>query len=118
MSEIRKMICIVCPKGCHLSVDEESLKVTGHLCPRGVRYGKQEVQNPQRVICSTVRCKSDRMPRCPVKTDGTVNKSLIFEAMRVLDQIVAVPPIHTGQILADNICGTEVNIVSTRDIEA
>ena len=30
------LICIVCPKGCHLKVDEENgYKVTGNGCPRG-----------------------------------------------------------------------------------
>ena len=35
------IICITCPKGCHLSVDEENgYAVTGNSCPRGAEYGK------------------------------------------------------------------------------
>ena len=35
------IICITCPKGCRLSVDEENgYKVTGNGCPRGEIYGK------------------------------------------------------------------------------
>ena len=35
------LICITCPKGCHLTVDEENdYKVTGNACPRGAEYGR------------------------------------------------------------------------------
>ena len=48
------LICIVCPKGCHLKVDEENgYKVTGNGCPRGAVYGEKELVNPTRVITST-----------------------------------------------------------------
>ena len=37
------LICIVCPKGCHLKVDEENgYKVTGNGCPRGAAYGEKD----------------------------------------------------------------------------
>lgn len=36
------IICIVCPKGCRLTVDENTLAVTGNGCPRGAEYGKNE----------------------------------------------------------------------------
>lgn len=37
------IICIVCPKGCRLTVDENTLAVTGNGCPRGAEYGKNEL---------------------------------------------------------------------------
>ena len=51
----REMICIVCPVGCHLTVDEETLEVTGNRCPRGAKYGKKELTNPTRMLTSTVK---------------------------------------------------------------
>ena len=30
----KNIICIVCPMGCHLTVDTETLEVTGNTCPR------------------------------------------------------------------------------------
>ena len=36
---MREMICINCPMGCHLTVDDSdksNIKVTGNTCPRGV----------------------------------------------------------------------------------
>jgi len=40
-----ELICITCPKGCHLRVDEEKgFAVTGNSCPRGAEYGRNELQ--------------------------------------------------------------------------
>ena len=37
----KEFICIVCPKGCHISVDGDN--ITGYTCPRGLNYVKQEL---------------------------------------------------------------------------
>ena len=65
------IICIVCPKGCRLTVDENTLAVTGNGCPRGAEYGKNELTHPVRVVTSTVRVEGADICRCPVKTAGT-----------------------------------------------
>lgn len=62
------IICIVCPKGCRLTVDENTLAVTGNGCPRGAEYGKNELTHPVRVVTSTVRVEGADICRCPVKT--------------------------------------------------
>ncbi len=52
---MKDLICIVCPRGCHLKVDEENdYKVTGNRCQRGVLYAYSELTNPTRVLTSTV----------------------------------------------------------------
>ena len=54
---MKELICIVCPQGCHLKVDEENgCAVTGNSCPRGAEYGKAELTHPTRVVTSTVKC--------------------------------------------------------------
>ena len=48
-----ELICITCPKGCHLRVDEEKgFAVTGNSCPRGAEYGRNELQHPVRTVTS------------------------------------------------------------------
>ena len=45
---MREFICINCPLGCQLKVDDSDLnniKVTGNTCKRGERYGIDEVLN-------------------------------------------------------------------------
>ena len=42
---MKEMICIVCPMGCHLQVDDSNLddiKVTGNTCLRGPKYAREE----------------------------------------------------------------------------
>ena len=41
---MKEIICIVCPRGCQLTVDEANgYAVTGNGCPRGAAYGKSEL---------------------------------------------------------------------------
>ena len=79
------IICIVCPKGCRLTVDENTLAVTGNGCPRGAEYGKNELTHPVRVVTSTVRVEGADICRCPVKTAGSVPKEKMFAVMDALD---------------------------------
>ena len=51
---MKEITCIVCPKGCTLTVDRANGKVTGNSCDRGKDYGLAEVTNPTRVLTTTV----------------------------------------------------------------
>lgn len=114
---MKELICIVCPKGCHLKVDEEhDCAVTGNGCPRGAEYGKIELTNPTRVVCSTVRCTGGAHPRCPVKTNRPIPKGLIFEAMKTLDCVRLSAPVRVGDVVVKNVCGTGADFVATRNL--
>lgn len=114
---MKELICIVCPKGCHLKVDEENgFAVTGNACPRGAEYGKLELTNPTRVVTSTVRCEGGAHPRCPVKTDRAVPKGKIFQVMAALEGITLSAPVAVGQVVIKNVCGTGANVVATRNM--
>ena len=114
---MKELICITCPKGCHLKVDEENgYAVTGNSCPRGEAYGKAELTHPTRVVTSTVRCTGGSRPRCPVKTSGPVPKDQIFAVMAALDGVELAAPIRIGQVVIPNVCGTGVDIVAAKNI--
>lgn len=114
---MKELICIVCPKGCHLNVDEtQNYAVTGNSCPRGEEYGRIELTHPTRVVTSTVRCTGGAHPRCPVKTSAPIPKALITQAVRCLDGVELTAPIHTGDIVVSNICNTGISFVATRDL--
>ena len=49
---MKEFICIECPKGCRLKVDDE-MNVTGNTCIRGKTYAINELTCPKRVITST-----------------------------------------------------------------
>ena len=114
---MKELICIVCPKGCHLKVDEENdYAVTGNSCPRGAEYGRVELTHPTRVVTSTVRCTGGAHPRCPVKTSGPIPKELIFQAMGCLDGITLTAPVRVGDVVVPDVCGTGVDFVATRNL--
>ena len=115
---MKELICIVCPNGCHLRVDEEKdCLVTGNACPRGAEYGKTELQNPVRVITSTVRCRGGAYPRCPVKTNRPVPKGKIWAVMEAMEQVSLSAPVKIGDVVIENICGTGADLVATRNME-
>lgn len=114
---MKELICIVCPKGCHLKVDEENgYAVTGNGCPRGAEYGKVELTNPTRVVTSTVAVEGGAHPRCPVKTNKPIPKGKILEAMASLDGLVLQAPVALGQVVVRDVCGTGADFVATRTL--
>ncbi len=113
-----ELICITCPRGCHLTVDEDNdYAVTGNACPRGAVYGKNEILNPVRVVTSTVRTNKDSEPRCPVKTNGAIPKGKMFEAMELLNSIELQVPISVGQVVVPDLFGTGIDFVACKDIK-
>ena len=111
------LICIVCPKGCSLSVDEnDNYKVSGHSCERGEEYGREELENPTRVVTSTVSISGAMYRRCPVKTKQPIPKGLIMDAVDMLGTIELAAPVREGSVIITDICGTGVPWVTTRDM--
>ena len=107
MNKKREIICICCPRGCHLQVDPENdYNVTGNACPNGAAYGKEELTHPTRILTSTVRAEGGRYPRCPVKTAQAVPKEKIVQVMAALDGVTLHTPIRTGQVVLTDVCGS------------
>jgi CxxC motif-containing protein len=111
---VKEFVCIVCPKGCRLRVDEESGKVSGNSCGRGEEYGRNEAMNPVRFICSTVRIEGAQYRRCPVKTEKPIPKARIFDAMKTLEDVRLKSPVAVGDIAARDVCGLGIDFVVTR----
>ena len=112
---MREIICITCPKGCHLKVNEETLEVTGNSCEKGSEYGKNEVTNPVRVLTSIVKTKDGKV--CSVKTDKPIPKGMIFDIMNTLKDVVLDKSVLIGDIVVKNVCGTDANWIVTKDME-
>ena len=113
---MKELICITCPKGCHLKVDEETFAVTGNSCPRGAEYGANELRSPVRVVTSTVIVEGPQR-RLPVKTDRPIPKGKMFEVMDEIAKVRVRPPVAVGEILIPNVAGTEGNVVATKALE-
>ncbi|HHW93828.1 MAG TPA: DUF1667 domain-containing protein [Clostridiaceae bacterium] len=115
---MKEYVCIICPRGCHLAVDEENdYAVTGNGCLRGAAYGREEAMHPTRIVTSSVRVRSRIHPRCPVKTDKAIAKSDIMKAMLLLDDVELSPPVRRGDVVIASLFGGEANFIATRDID-
>ena len=114
----KELICIVCPKGCHLTAEEaeSGWNISGFGCPRGQQYGIADMTNPTRVVTSTVRIRGGVHPRLPVKTNGPLPRALVRKAVRLLDGVEVTAPVRCGDIVLENICGTGIDFVASRDM--
>lgn len=114
---MKKLVCICCPKGCRLTVDEENgYAVTGNSCPRGEEYGKNEVRDPRRVITSTVRIDGAAYRRCPVRTSIAVPKALMFDIMKELEKADLKSGVKRGDVVIADILGTGADVIVTKDM--
>lgn len=113
---MRELICINCPRGCRLKVDDD-FNVTGNFCPRGAIYAKNELTHPVRTLTSTVKVKSTLERRLPVKSSEPLPKEKVFDAVKELDKVEIKTPVHIGDVVIANVCNTGVNIVATKNIE-
>ena len=62
----KQFTCIVCPNGCEIEAEVENgqvISVTGHTCPRGEQYVRQELTAPRRTIASSVLGKGGGPPQ-------------------------------------------------------
>lgn len=112
----RELICIVCPKGCHLNVDIDKENVTGNSCKRGFLYGLNEVKAPKRIVTSTVKIQGVNGQVVPVKTEKEIPKDKIFDVMEEINKAEIKLPIKVGQVIIEDILGTGVNIIATKSI--
>lgn len=118
---MREVICIVCPKGCHLQVsqnkDTGEYEVRGATCDRGMDYGINEVTNPVRVLTSTVQIEGSALVRCPVRTNGSIPKAKIFESMEEINRVRLQAPVRVGDVVIKDIAGTGVELIATRSVD-
>ena len=113
---MKELICITCPRGCHLRVDD-NLNVSGNFCPRGEMYAKAELTHPVRMVTSTVAIESKVECRLPVKTENPIPKELIFPVMDEIRKVIVKAPIKIGDVVIENVCNSGVNVIATKDIE-
>ena len=113
----KDMICIICPRGCHLTctTDETSTSVTGNACPKGEAYAIAELTHPTRTVTSTVRVVGRPDTMVSVKTVEPIPKEQIGAVMKHIRAAEATPPIAIGDIILPDVCGT--NIIATKAVK-
>lgn len=114
-----QITCINCPVGCRLQVvveNGEVKSVTGNSCNRGITYAKQECVAPQRMVTAVVPVAGRKCP-VSVKTRTPIPKEKIGACMHQLADLNVQPPVHMGEVVCPDVCGTGVDVIATKTVE-
>ncbi len=112
-----ELTCIGCPMGCRVNVEHDGdhiHSVAGNTCLRGEAYARNEMTCPMRMVTALVRVKGTHVP-LSVKTREAIPKDRIGDCLAALQKTVVAPPVHIGDVVLHNVCGTEVDVVATKD---
>lgn len=115
----KELTCIGCPMGCRITAeleDGEVRNVEGYSCNIGKNYAHEELTCPRRIVTALVRAQGTDEPLC-VKTDGAIEKRLVFDCLAALRGVTVRRPVKIGDVVAENLCGSGVNAVATRNLE-
>ena len=112
----RNITCIICPRGCSLTVnvDGDKTTVSGHSCPKGEQYGIDECLNPVRTVTSIVRVSNREDTMVSVKTSCPIPKDKIFDVMAEIRKAGVKAPVKIGDVILTNLYGAD--IIATKEI--
>ncbi len=99
----KELICITCPRSCHLSVEcgDGKFAVSGNMCPRGVKYAETELTDPRRVVTAVMRCDSPVQPLIPVRTAEAFPKAEIPALLNQLYKLCVKTPVAGGDVIGE-----------------
>ena len=115
----KEIICTVCPRGCHIQVEgQEGVvhSVEGYACKRGLTYATNEFISPVRILTTLIKIQGHDNELLPVRSNQPIPKSKIFECMEVIKRASVCLPVKRYDIVVENVCGTGVDIVATKDL--
>lgn len=119
MKRSEKIICITCPKGCTLDVNfngETVLDIKGG-CKRGHDYVISELNDPRRMVASTVQIHDSNHPLLPVFTSKPFPKPQIHKLLIELRKVHINAPIKMGDVIISNVLDTGIDILASRDMQ-
>ena len=112
----KQFTCINCPLGCQVVVTMDGDEITdilGNNCKRGKIYVKDEIKDPKRMVCSTVKISDSSEYSVPVKTANAIPKGLIFDCMKEINNAEIKAPVHIGDVVIANLLDTGVDVIAT-----
>lgn len=116
----RTDICLRCPMGCEvrttLGPSDELLEMNGNRCKLGVDYVKQEIQDPRRVLPTTIRVRGGTRPLVPAWTPEPMPKPLLLDLAAYTRTIEVEAPIHVGDVLVEDWRGKGIRLVASGEV--
>ena len=119
----KNLTCIVCPRGCTLTVTLDSalenpvVSVEGQGCKRGTEYASAEFAHPVRILTTTVKLAGAN-DLLPVRSNKPLPKEKVMECMDIIRKAEVKAPVNRYDVVIANICGCGVDIVATKTVEA
>ena len=119
IQEPLEIICVACPKGCRLEVQrtQGEILVSNAGCKQGKGYAVGEINDPRRMIASTVRVNNSIHPLVPVYTESPFPKGKIKALLNEVQKVEIDSPVKIGQVVIENALGTGINIIASRDLK-
>lgn len=116
--EPMEIICIACPKGCRLEVlrSQGEILVSNAGCKQGTEYADGEINDPRRMVASTVRVNNSIHPLVPVYTEFPFPKGKIKSLLDEIREVKLNAPVKIGQVVIENALDTGINIIASRDL--
>lgn len=114
---IKEIICTVCPRGCHITVEGEGtniVSIENHGCKRGITYATAEFSNPVRILTTTVLADGELLP---VRSKEPLPKDKLFDCMEVIRGTKVSRPVNMHDVIISNICDTGVDILATKAVK-
>lgn len=107
----RKMICIMCPMGCELTVskNDDEISVTGNSCGRGLVFAREEITCPKRIVTTSVKTENG-VKSC--KTTKPIPKDLMFDCVSEIEKL-RLKDAKFGDIIIKNVLDTGADVVIT-----
>lgn len=123
MTTEKKIICIICPQGCNITVKGDADKGTiesieGFTCNRGKVYAENEFVHPLRILTSSVKVEGASAPLVPVRTRTAIPKELLFQGMDEIRKLSLKGKVTCGDVIVANFLGTGVDLIASGSVEA
>lgn len=115
---MRELVCIVCPRGCTLQVEQEgdAFRVTGNSCKRGEAFAISEQTAPMRTLCTTVRTVFPEVPVLPVRVSAEIPKGQIFSVMEAIRAVTVDRPVDIGGVILKDVLGLGVDVIAASSL--
>ncbi len=115
---MKKLVCIVCPNSCELSIEEtaDGINVSGNKCKRGIKFATDEMTAPKRTISSVVKTAFKEVPVLPVRVSDEIPKEKIFDVMNEINRVTVKKKLSRGDVVIKNVLSLGVDVIATSGV--
>ncbi|MGM0367929.1 MAG: DUF1667 domain-containing protein [Actinomycetota bacterium] len=91
--------------------------IEGNQCKKGKDFAEKEIINPTRILTTTISIDSRKFKRLPVRSRAPAPKGIIKELINKVKKEKAKAPVKAGEVIAENLLDSGVDIIASMSIE-